>query len=85
MSALQKKIILVDDILSKVVGREQGSFVSYAELTKGIHEYIKKNDLRKASAEKPSESAPSGVKFCYGCGADLASGSTFCDKCGKKQ
>mgnify|MGYP001034147576 CR=1 FL=1 len=85
MSALQRKIILVDDNLSKVVGKEQGSFVSYAELTKGIHDYIKKNDLRKGSTETTSESTSSGVKFCYGCGADLAAGSTFCDKCGKKQ
>ncbi len=85
MSALQRKIILVDEDLSKVVGKEQGTLVSYAELTKGIHDYVKNHDLRKNTLETSSEPVLTHANFCYRCGADLATGSTFCDKCGNKQ
>ncbi len=84
MSALQKKTILMDENLSKVIGKDQGSLASYAEITKGIHDYIKKHDLRKG-VETPSEPGPSTVSFCFNCGSDIPAGSVFCDKCGKKQ
>jgi ribosomal protein L40E len=85
LSALQRKIILVDEDLSKVVGKEQGTLVSYAELTKGIHDYVKNHDLRKSTQEASSEPVLTHANFCYRCGADLTTGSTFCDKCGNKQ
>ena len=85
MSALQKKIIGLDENLSKIVGKEQGTLISYAELTKSLHDYIKKNNLRKDTSETASEPASIGVKFCYNCGSDFPASSTFCDKCGKKQ
>ena len=84
MSALQRKIILVDENLSKILGIEHGELTSYAELTKGIHEYIKKNDLRK-NAELGSESTSANIRFCFNCGADMSTRSIFCDRCGKKQ
>jgi chromatin remodeling complex protein RSC6 len=85
LSALQKKIVLIDENLSKIVGKEQGSLASYAELTKGVHDYIKKHELKKSTSETLSESTSTTVKFCFSCGSDVAAGSIFCDKCGKKQ
>lgn len=85
MSALQKKIVLIDENLSKIIGKEQGTLASYTELTKGVHDYIKKHDLKKNTSETPSEPTSTNVKFCFSCGSDVAAGSTFCDKCGKKQ
>jgi hypothetical protein len=84
LSTLQKKIILVDENLSKIIGIGHGELTSYAELTKGIHEYIKKYDLRKKT-ELASESPSGNIRFCFNCGADMSASSIFCDKCGKKQ
>jgi len=52
MSALTRKMIHVDENLSTVIGFSEGELVSYTEITKGIHEYIKKNNLRKEPVKK---------------------------------
>ena len=46
MSGLTKRIIYADRHLSAILGVTEGSLVSYAEISKGIHTYIKKNDLK---------------------------------------
>ncbi|MGO9645563.1 MAG: hypothetical protein ACLPY5_12545 [Candidatus Bathyarchaeia archaeon] len=39
-------MIYADRYLSVILGVNEGSLVSYAEISKGIHAYIKKNDLK---------------------------------------
>jgi len=46
MSGLTKRVIYADRHLSVILGVDEGSLVSYAEISKGIHAYIKKNDLK---------------------------------------
>ncbi len=46
MSGLTKKTVLVDRTLSALLGVAEGELVSYAQLSKGLHEYIRANDLR---------------------------------------
>ena len=67
ISFLTEKSIVVDDVLAKLLGSSKGELVSYTELTKGLHSYIKANGLRVkdatttvASASVP-ESAPAPV------------------------
>jgi len=94
MSALTKKQIIADQILANLVEVSEGTLLSYAELTKGMHNYIKKNRLRKGDEELASlASAPSvpTLKFqaiwiaCSACGAAIPGSATYCDKCGEKQ
>ena len=47
MSVLTKKQILADRTLANLAGVREGTLLSYAELTKATHDYIKKNKLRK--------------------------------------
>jgi hypothetical protein len=46
MSGLTKKTVLADRTLATLLGVSEGELVSYAQLSKGLHEYIKVNDLR---------------------------------------
>ncbi len=46
MSGLTKKTVIADRTLSTMLGVNEGELVSYAELSKGLHKYIKDNDLR---------------------------------------
>lgn len=46
MSGLTKKTVIADRMLSAILGVQEGELVSYAQLSKGIHRYIKDNDLR---------------------------------------
>ncbi len=46
MSGLTKKIVIADRTLSAILGVNEGELVSYAQLSKGLHKYIKDNDLR---------------------------------------
>ena len=80
MSTFTKKMIYVDENLSKVIGYNISELVSYSEITKGIYEYIKKNDLKKEPDKKKLTE-----KFCFNCGNKLPSTILYCDKCGKKQ
>lgn len=98
MSGLTKKAVYVDGVLSSILGVSQGEFVSYAELSKGLHKYIKDNNLRNpqaAKAGKPSGQVQAGVseaiskestmKYCPSCGAEIPSTAIFCDLCGVSQ
>jgi hypothetical protein len=100
MSGLTKKIIYVDKTLSPILGVNEGSLVSYSEIAKGIHRYIKERDLKKphstqaepAPASTTSEPAElSAVEktdeaaVCKDCGEAIPADAVFCDMCGVKQ
>lgn len=88
MSALTKKQILADRTLANLAGVREGTLLSYAGLTKGMHDYIKKNKLRKGDEELASlASAPPvpPIKYCSACGATIPGSATYCDRCGEKQ
>ena len=48
-------MIYADRHLSAILGVDEGSLVSYAEISKGIHAYIKKNDLKNRKFVKTLE------------------------------
>lgn len=96
MSGLLKKRIQVDRNLGFVVGVPEGTTVSYAEIQKGLHKYIRDNNLRTdvakaATAAVPQASEPEAAEgqargfYCISCGEPIPSGSTFCDLCGALQ
>ncbi len=83
MSSFAKKNIIVDGYLSRILGYQEGSLVSYAEITKGIYDYIKDHHLRKE--EEPPAKTTKKDRYCFNCGAKVLSKAKFCDKCGRKQ
>lgn len=54
MSGLTKKTVIADGTLSVILGVNEGELVSYAELSKGLHKYIKDHDLRNPQLRQPS-------------------------------
>ena len=96
MSGLLKKRIQVDRNLGTVIGVPEGSTVSYAEIQKGLHKYIRDNNLRTdigkgATAGVPEAPQPEAPKtqargfYCISCGEAIPSGAVFCDLCGALQ
>jgi len=96
LSGLLKKRIQVDQNLGLVIGFPEGTTVSYAEIQKGLHKYIRDNNLRTdtakgATAAVPQASEPSAPRgqargfYCISCGEPIPGGSTFCDLCGALQ
>jgi ribosomal protein L40E len=68
-SMLTQKSIMADDTLSLLTGQPKGALLSYTELTKSMHAYIRTKGLR--------------LKACPNCKAQIPGYATFCDKCGK--
>jgi len=58
MSGLTKRIIYADRYLAAILGVNEGSLVSYADISKGIHAYIKKNDLKNPKTAKAATEPP---------------------------
>jgi ribosomal protein L40E len=94
MSGLTKKIIYTDKMLSVILDVKEGSMVSYAELSKGLHKYIKEKDLKnphpilphaQPTSPPPAESQLAERAVCKDCGESLPEGAVFCDMCGVKQ
>ncbi len=92
MSGLTKKSVYADKTLSTLLGVEEGELVSYAELSKGLHKYIKDNDLKNLRAKPTSPATQLGapaavpsVKECGDCGAQIPARAVFCDICGVRQ
>lgn len=97
MSGLTKKAVYADRLLASILGVNEGDFVSYAEISKGVHKYIKANNLRTQQTKQPqtpsppvSSTAPTmttirTMKKCRDCGAEIPSGAAFCDLCGVSQ
>lgn len=54
MSGLTKKAVVADQRLSEILGVKEGELVSYAQLSKGLHKYIKDNDLKNPQRAHPS-------------------------------
>ncbi|MGA8857010.1 MAG: zinc ribbon domain-containing protein [Candidatus Bathyarchaeia archaeon] len=68
-SMLTQRSIVADDTLSMLTGQPRGALLSYTELTKMMHQYIRTKQLR--------------LKACPSCNAPIPGYATFCDKCGK--
>jgi len=92
LSGLTKKSIYADKMIARILGVNEGDFVSYAELSKGLHKYIKDNGLRNpqttVAAPTPSNVAGGPVtasKKCRNCEAEILIGAVFCDLCGARQ
>jgi len=96
LSGLLKKRIQVDRSLGAVIGFPESTVVSYAEIQKGLHKYIRDHGLRTdipkpvtapvAQASEPAtpESQRRGY-HCISCGEAIPSGSFYCDLCGALQ
>jgi ribosomal protein L40E len=95
LSGLTKKAVYVDRLLSTILGVSEGDLVSYADLSKGLHKYIKDNKLKNPSAKKQTISQPIAhaaepptvisIKQCRDCGAEIPFEAVFCDMCGMSQ
>jgi hypothetical protein len=46
MSGLTKKVIYTDNTLAAILGVTEGEIVSYADISKGVHKYIKEHNLK---------------------------------------
>jgi ribosomal protein L40E len=53
LSGLTRKSIYADKVLARILGVSEGEHVSYADISKGIHKYIKDNALRNPKLETP--------------------------------
>jgi len=95
LSGLTKKAVYADTVLSTILGVTEGELVSYAQISKGLHKYIKERDLRKTSAETPSiireavqpaePIVSPNMKRCRDCDAEIPFEAVFCDLCGVSQ
>jgi hypothetical protein len=80
-----------------ILGVKEGEHVSYADLSKGIHKYIKDHDLKNPSktstptaptpvvSSTDSSRAAVGVRTCRVCDAEIPANAVFCDLCGARQ
>ena len=101
LSGLTKKTVYADKLLATLLGVHEGDHVSYADLSRGLHKYIKDNNLKNlqapamrvaptASIELVSCATPTvvtvaTVKKCVYCDVEIPSAADFCDMCGAKQ
>ena len=96
MSGLLKKRIQVDRNLGTIIGFQEGTIVSYAEIQKGLHKYIRDHNLRidlpkvgtvTATQTPGPEVTKSEARgsYCISCGEEIPSGAIFCDLCGVVQ
>lgn len=100
MSGLTKKAVYADRLFASILGVNEGDFVSYAEISKGVHKYIKDNNLRTQQTRQPQTPTPppavttttaptptttKTMKNCRDCGAEIPSEAAFCDLCGVSQ
>lgn len=100
LSGLTKKSVYADKILAIILGVTEGDHVSYAQLSKGLHNYIKENNLKNpppltlnappltvASPAEVTNAVVTAVvtKRCRDCGAEIPAAAVFCDMCGVRQ
>jgi len=101
MSGLTKKIIYADKALSAILCVKEVTLVSYSDISKRLHKYIKENDLKNPNAvrvESPPAATvsstplqPSAVEqvseaaVCRDCGEAIPADAVFCDMCGVRQ
>jgi hypothetical protein len=95
LSGLTRKVVYADRLLSEILGVNQGDMVSYAQISKGVHKYIKDNNLKNVST-RPQPASPPIIKEekppvspdwkrCRDCGAQIPREAVFCDMCGVSQ
>jgi hypothetical protein len=96
MSGLTKKQVFVDRNLSTILRVPEGELVSYADIQKRLHKYIKDNDLKSpARTTVPLAPLPSNnsvqstvkapLKRCVDCGSEIPVVASYCDLCGVAQ
>lgn len=94
MSGLTRKQVYVDRNLSAVLQVTEGELVSYADIQKRLHKYIKDNDLKNPQHRlQPAAPVVSGtqvpstarMKQCRDCGERIPFEAVFCDLCGVSQ
>ena len=96
MSGLTKKSVYADKLLSTILKVNEGDFVSYADISKGLSKYIADNNLRSIPAKSQTttlaetirEEEPSTttkMKQCRDCGSEIPFEAVFCDLCGVAQ
>lgn len=57
LSGLTKKSVYTDRLLATILGVTEGDRVSYADLTRGLHKYIKDHNLKNLQPA-PAVTAP---------------------------
>ncbi len=97
MNGLKKKAVTADGNLGAILGVPAGTMVSYADIQKGLHEYIRKHNLKgetpqlvlTAEPQPVAVSAPEPIAeamlTCASCGAAVPATAAFCDQCGASQ
>ena len=100
MSGLTKKAVYADKVLAALLSVKEGTHVSYAELSKGLHKYIREKELKKppastqstttVAASQPRETEASQTtepvtRHCRDCGMKIPLDAVFCDLCGVRQ
>ena len=101
LSGLTKKSVYTDKLLATIMDVKEGDRVSYADLTRGLHRYIKDHNLKNPqapasttappvlTAEGPTNvvtpDAPALARTCRECGTEIAAEAVFCDLCGARQ
>ncbi|MGA2785019.1 MAG: hypothetical protein ABSF09_10020 [Candidatus Bathyarchaeia archaeon] len=93
MSGLTKKVIYADKTLGAILGVNEGALVSYSELMKGLHRYIKEKDLKNpnsvtrftTTASVVATAITPEVSRCRDCGEPIPTAAVFCDLCGVRQ
>ena len=100
LSGLTKKSVYADKILAKILGVNEGDHVSYADLSRGLHKYIRDNNLKNqvanasvtpAAATSLHPTAMGAVvaavltKKCRYCESEIPAEASFCDLCGVRQ
>jgi len=100
MSGLTKKAVYADKVLAALLSVKEGTHVSYAELSKGLHKYIRENDLKKPPAGTQSTTIVAAsrqrvtdtfaadepaTRHCRDCGMKIPLDAVFCDLCGVRQ
>jgi ribosomal protein L40E len=100
MSGLTKKTVYADKVLATLLGVKEGAHVSYAELSKGLHRYIREKNLKNTNsyhqtmsvtpASPPGEAFSASTvnpnfKHCRDCGFEIPPEAVYCDLCGVRQ
>jgi len=94
LSGLTKKVVYTDNLLATIAGVTEGDRVSYADLTRGLHKYIRDHNLKspKSAAAVPQvaplqpQITPTGTaRTCRECGTGIPAEAIFCDLCGARQ
>lgn len=100
LSGLTKKSVYADKVLATMLGVTEGDHVSYAQLSKGLHQYIRENNLKNSPPLKlnalaltiaPLAEVTNTIvtaivtKRCRDCGAEIPAVAVFCDLCGLRQ